>query len=253
MKKVFLYTRVSTQEQISGGGFARQQEVCQKFCEARGWEVLRIFEESVSGSDAFQDRPKLLEALTLAGQGVAEAIVVERADRLARDLVISELFLREARNLRVEVYASDYGDELVNAGGDETRVLIRQILSALAQFDKSQIVKKLQAGRRRKKQETGAPCGGPKTYGHRPEEWYGIQTILRMHRSGTTSHQDIAVVMSDLTRGNPRQYPKPQMKRTKKKSRFPSWTWHSFSITRIVEYWDPRVNAALDRPIDKTK
>jgi DNA invertase Pin-like site-specific DNA recombinase len=244
VKKIFIYCRVSTQEQVSGGGFVRQEEACRKFAEGRGWEVVRVFHESQSGSDEFQDRPGLSEAVVLASEGVAEAILVERADRIARDVIVSELFLKEMRKIKVEVYSADYGEEMVNSNGNETQVMIRQILSVLAQWEKSQIVKKLQAGRRRKKQETGEPCGGPKVYGHRPNEWAGVQTILRLHRA-QSSHQRIAEVMTSLTRTEPKQFPKPLMKRMK--SRHPSWTWHPFSITRIVDYWHPRVNESLDR------
>jgi DNA invertase Pin-like site-specific DNA recombinase len=158
---------------------------------------------------------------------------------------VSELFFREARKLKVQVYSADYGEEMVNSSGNETQVLIRQILAALSQWEKSQIVKKLTAGRRKKKSETGVPCGGPRPYGYRPGEWGGVQTILALHRGGSPA-ADIAERMTKLSRENPLQYPKPNMKR--KKSRFPSWTWHPYSIVRLIEYWNPRVNIALDQP-----
>jgi len=56
------------------------------------------------------------------------------------------------------------------AGDDDpTRVLIRQVLGAVAQFEKSVIVAKLRAARVRKRRETGR-CEGRKPFGTRPGE-----------------------------------------------------------------------------------
>src|SRR3970282_1778973 len=112
-------------------------------------------------------------------------IVVERADRIARDLIVAELFFRECKSRGIEVYAADSGEELVNAEADPTRKLIRQVLGALAEWDKSQIVRKLQDGRRRKKAETGWPCGGPVVFGRKPGEEKWVWRIIAMYRLGT--------------------------------------------------------------------
>jgi len=166
MTKVFAYLRVSTAQQTEGDGFPRQLEAVTKFCESRSWVVSRSFREQQSGSDAAMDRPKLMEALDwCTPESGFNIIVVERADRIARDLIVSELFFAECKARGVRIYAADSGEELVNADGDPTRVLIRQILGALAQWDKTQICRKLQAGRRKRKFETGKPCGGPAPFG----------------------------------------------------------------------------------------
>jgi DNA invertase Pin-like site-specific DNA recombinase len=47
-----------------------------------------------------------------------------------------------------------------------TAVLVRQVLGAIAQFDKASIVAKLKAARDRKKAETGK-CGGRHSYAER--------------------------------------------------------------------------------------
>jgi DNA invertase Pin-like site-specific DNA recombinase len=156
--------------------------------------------EQQSGSDQLFDRPVMQELLALCGTGGAgyDTIIVERVDRIARDVVIGELFFRECKEKGVSVYAADSGEELVNASGDPTRILIRQILGALSQWDKAQICKKLQAGRRRVARETGVPCGGPKPFGSNEEgemsaqsNWI-LDTIVRYRREGQRSYRWIA-------------------------------------------------------------
>lgn len=193
--KVFAYLRVSTEEQLKKGGLARQSEAINAFCGSKDWTIVRVFTDQQSGGDEFADRAALHEILELAGSGSAlnvQIIVVERADRLARDLMVQEIFLRECRKRNIKVYAADSGEELVLDGADPTRVLIRQILGALAQWEKSQISLKLQAGRRKKKRETGKPCGGPVPYGEakdslrRQAEQAAIALILDANRKGKT-------------------------------------------------------------------
>jgi DNA invertase Pin-like site-specific DNA recombinase len=166
MKRVFAYLRVSTAQQVEGDGFPRQLDAVRRFCESKGWSVLRDFREQQSGSDSVMDRPKLAEAIELCTPELGvDTIVVERVDRLGRDLIVSELFFSECKRRGIQVFSADSGEELVNAEGDPTRVLIRQVLGALAQWEKSQLCKKLQSGRRKKALETGRPCGGTRPYG----------------------------------------------------------------------------------------
>lgn len=167
MKRVFAYCRVSTAQQIEGDGFERQFKAIDAFCQRQGWTTLRpIVQEQHTGSDQVQDRPKLFALLERCGPETSDTIVIERIDRLGRELIVNELFFAECKKRGIKVYTADTGEEQVNAEADPTRVLIRQVLGALAQWNKSELVKKLQAGRRRKARETGEACGGFRRFGH---------------------------------------------------------------------------------------
>lgn len=159
MKRVFGYLRVSGKGQLDGDGFDRQRDAIEKFCELKGFFVARWFEEkAVSGTVEAMDRPAFGEMLALAGEQF-DTIVVERADRLARDLIVSELLFEEARKLNVKIFEAASGEELVNADSDPTRKLIRQVLGALAEWSKNEIVKKLRAARQRIRNSKGR-CEG---------------------------------------------------------------------------------------------
>lgn len=192
---VFAYLRVSTKEQTESGGFHRQAQAIETFCSKRDWVVARAFKDQQSGGDEFADRTALQEILLLAGTNSAtrvDTIIVERTDRIARDLMVQEIFLRECRKGGIKVYAADSGEELVMSGADPTRVLIRQILGALAQWEKAQIVLKLQAGRRKKARETGKPCGGPRPYGETLSEKAVVQTIWKLRHTEKRTFLKIA-------------------------------------------------------------
>lgn len=265
MKRVFIYARVSTANQIAGDGFPRQIQACTEFCQRHGWFVARVFTEQQSGSDEWSDRAKLSEAMELSGRqdvsltevspncrnlGVnfpptaIDTIVVERADRLSRDLIVSELFLRKCKEKGIKVYAADSGEELVNDGGDPTRTLIRQVIGAVAQWDKSVTVKKMQAGRRAKALQTGKPCGGskPNPYGDRGDvaqrnmERNVIRYILQLRKEGV-SLQNIAKRMRDARVPSPhgdcgRRVPGVN----------PDWQWGYKTVGKIVHAWTDRAD-----------
>ena len=60
-----------------------------------------------------------------------------------------------------------------------TAVLVRQVLGAIAQFDKATLVAKLKAARDRKREEEGK-CGGRKSYAERDPRL--VETARRLYR-----------------------------------------------------------------------
>jgi DNA invertase Pin-like site-specific DNA recombinase len=183
--KVFAYLRVSTREQIEGGGYDRQLGTIDRFTSVRDWVISRTFKDQQSGGTEFEGRDGLHELLSLAGANTAlgiDTIVVENASRIARDLIVQELFLAECRRRGIKVFTADNGEEIVMANADPSRVLMRQIFGALAQWEKAQTVLKLQAGRRKRARETGQPCGGPKPYGQTESELAVIADIWKYRK-----------------------------------------------------------------------
>lgn len=232
LRYVFVYTRVSTAEQTDGGGFDRQKEKCFAFCESKGWQSIRTFQEKESGSVESTNRPKLAEAISLCGEPSysVKIIVVERADRIARDLIVSELFFRECKEKGILVYAADSGEELVNANSDPTRTLIRQVLGALAEWDKAQIVRKLQDGRRRTKEKTGWPCGGPVVFGRKSGEEKWVWRIIGLHRLGNSS-QEIARILNYRL-----HYRQDKIK-----------FWPNSSVYDVVQTWNHRAEFSCEK------
>jgi DNA invertase Pin-like site-specific DNA recombinase len=171
--RAFGYVRVSGRGQMDGDGPQRQRDAIQKFCFEQSLEPLFFFtEEAVSGTIDGLNRPAFLQMIQEIEFAQKEhpqdgvCIVLERMDRLARDLIVSEVILKECASRGIPVYAADQGQKIDQASveADPTRKLIRQIMGALSEWEKSVIVKKLRAARDRKRQETGR-CEGMKPYG----------------------------------------------------------------------------------------
>jgi DNA invertase Pin-like site-specific DNA recombinase len=204
--KPFGYIRVSGRGQVDGDGPERQKDIIQKFCSANGLEDISpgswYSEEAVSGTVEAMSRPMfaaLLDDIVLwmgIHSDAKACIVVERMDRLARDLIVSELLLKECTARGIQVYAADQGlQDQASADADPTRKLIRQIMGALAEWEKSVIVKKLRAARDRKRQETGR-CEGIVPFGGIEGEKEAFATMQRLHGNGV-SYSRIAFILND--------------------------------------------------------
>lgn len=186
MKTIFAYIRVSGKSQVAGDGPDRQRESIAKFCEGRFSILGEKFERGVSGTVEAMERPEFsalideIECRRINGQQI-EGIVVERADRLARDLMISELLLRECRTRNIKVFAADRGEaiDLASDASDPTQILIRQILAALSQWEKTQVVQKLAKARAHVKAVKGK-CEGRKAFGHYPGDRAALDFLTRI-------------------------------------------------------------------------
>jgi DNA invertase Pin-like site-specific DNA recombinase len=181
--KAVSYLRVSGKGQIEGDGFPRQREAIARYAKAAGLELVDEYrDEGVSGTKELEDREGLSDLLARIRSNGVRVVLVERADRLARDLIVGELILNQFRDLGVKVIAADSGIELTSGDADDpTRTLIRQVLGAVAQFEKAVIVSKLKAARVRKRRAEGR-CEGRKPFGTRPGEAAIVERILKLRR-----------------------------------------------------------------------
>lgn len=176
--KAVSYLRVSGLGQVDGDGFTRQRECIAARADALGLVLVDEYrDEGVSGTTSLGERPGLSALLERVLSNGVRVLLVEKADRLARDLIAGELILREFRTAGVRVVECESGTDLTD--GDEsnpTATLIRQVLGAVAEFEKSALVAKLRAARERKRRETGR-CEGRKPY---PDDV--VRTIKRLRR-----------------------------------------------------------------------
>src|ERR1035438_2676408 len=153
MLKAFAYLRVSGKGQVRGDGFARQWHAIRTYSEANDVKIVQVFrEEGVSGTKESIDRPAWSAMMAaVLGNGV-RTIVIEKLDRLARDLMVQEATIANLAKSAITLVSVAEPDLMAS---DPTRILMRQFMGAVAQYDKSQIVLKLRGARIRKRVAEG--------------------------------------------------------------------------------------------------
>ena len=196
-KKAYGYVRVSGPGQVDGDGFVRQEKAITDYAEANGIRVEAVFhEEGVSG--ALEERPalaRLLLDLEENGRDI-RTILIERMDRLARDLMVQEAIVADLQKKAFDLISVTEGAHLLSE--DPTRKLVRQVLGAIAEYDKTMTVLKLRAARERKRATSGK-CEGRKSYQEAMPEIVREIRRLRRKRKGLNrrTYREVACELND--------------------------------------------------------
>lgn len=155
----------------------RQRAAIEGYAKAAGFVLVDWFyDKAVRGSDGVAERPGFAAMLNrIAGNGV-RTIVVESPDRFARDLAVQLAGHDHLKRLGVALIPATAPDFFLE--DTPTAVLVRQVLGAIAQFDKATTIAKLKAARDRKI-AAGKKCGGRKSYAERNPSMVALARQLR--------------------------------------------------------------------------
>jgi len=125
------YVRVSTDEQAESGlGLASQRAAIKAECARRGWTLVAIHEDALSGKSL--NRPGMAAALMAVESGAASAIIVAKLDRLSRSLVDFASLMARAQAGRWNLVALDLGIDLTTAAGE----FMANVMASAAQWER---------------------------------------------------------------------------------------------------------------------
>jgi DNA invertase Pin-like site-specific DNA recombinase len=171
--KVIGYVRVSTDRQAEKGlGLDVQERTIRAWAKKNGHRLVGVARDAgVSGSSDVAGRFGLLDALNLLRERKVAGLVVARLDRLARDLIVQEQLLAEVKRLDGDTFSTSEGEAayLTDDPDDPSRKLIRQVLGAVAEYERAMISLRLRAGRKRKAEQGGFAYGSP-PFGYRAKD-----------------------------------------------------------------------------------
>lgn len=177
------YIRVSSRGQANQDkdGVPRQRAAIAAYAKKLRLQVVEEFSDlGVSGTKSLAERPGLSALLQrVLGSGV-RVVLVEKADRLSRDLVEGETILAEFRDRGVRVIEADGGNDLT-ASDSPTSNMVRQILGSVAEFAKAELVAKMR-GARVKIRESGERCEGVRPYGMQEGEAEVLKLIFELNK-----------------------------------------------------------------------
>ncbi len=149
--RVALYLRVSTQDQ----NLDLQSRELLQFVEARGWQLIDIYEDKATGTN--DKRPGLQQLLSDARRRKFDLILVWKLDRFARSLRDLVLMLQELGDLGIQFISLKDNVDLTTASGR----LMCALIAAFAEFEASLIKERVKAGLAAAKAK-GKKIGRPK-------------------------------------------------------------------------------------------
>ncbi len=140
----------------------RQRAAIEAYAKANGIAIVAwYYDKAVRGSDPVTARPGFAGMLAAVAANGVRTIIVESPDRFARDLAVQLAGHDHLKRLGVALVPASAPDHFTE--DTPTAVLVRQVLGAIAQFDKASTVAKLKAARDRKRAATGK-CGGRRSH-----------------------------------------------------------------------------------------
>jgi DNA invertase Pin-like site-specific DNA recombinase len=141
----------------------RQRAAIEAYAKTAGYELVDTFyDAAVSGADPVSERSGFAEMLERLMSNGARTIIVESPDRFARDLMVQLAGHDMLKARGVTLIAASAPMHFVE--DTPTAVLVRQVLGAVAEFEKTTLVAKLAAARRRKRMATGKKVEGRKSH-----------------------------------------------------------------------------------------
>jgi len=158
----------------------RQRAAITAFAKSRGYEVVDWFyDPAVSGADPIGERPGFKDMLDrIAGNGV-RTIIVESPDRFARDLTVQLTGHDCLKSLGITLIPATSPNHFIE--DTPTAVLVRQVLGAIAQFEKTSLVARMKAARDRKI-AAGEKCGGRRSHAELRPAVVALAKQLRKQR-----------------------------------------------------------------------
>jgi len=162
--KVIGYLRVSTKGQTEEDkfGLESQRDMVEEYCAKNGHEIVDWYiDAGISG--AKEDRPAFSEILASSKEelGGADALIVAKSDRIARDVYIYFAYKNELRKKGIQVISvsEDFGEQGVFT------VILDAMLASMAEIERQNITMRTSGGRKQKAKH-GGYSGGNIPYGY---------------------------------------------------------------------------------------
>lgn len=164
LKPVIGYYRTSSATNVGEDrdSLTRQQDAVRGYAKAHGMQVVaEYYDAAVSGTVPVHERDQFTSMLGYIQETNTNTILVETADRFARDLVVQITGHDMLKAQGVDLVPVDAPMHFME--DTPTATMVRNILGAVSEHNKATLVVRLKSGRDRQRLREGK-CEGRKSY-----------------------------------------------------------------------------------------
>ena len=146
VKRVVLYTRVSTQQQTT----ENQLIELKSLCERNNWEIVEIYDETISGTKNNLDREEFNRMMNDLKKGLFDKIVCYSLDRLGRKTseLINFLSMLDDYNISLFCWKQNINTD------DQMGKMFFQFISIISEYDNNIRKERQISGINRKRSQT---------------------------------------------------------------------------------------------------
>lgn len=143
MKRVAIYTRVSTKEQaLEGYSIEEQEKVLRADCKENGFEVFKVYSDKGISGKNLTNRPGIQALMADAEKGLFDILMVWKVNRLARKLYDTLEITDRLGAFNIELRSHTESMDILTAQGR----LMMNIFSSFAEFEREQIAENVKMG-----------------------------------------------------------------------------------------------------------
>ena len=153
MKKVVIYTRVSTQ----GQEYKRQLAELRDYAARMNYEVVEEFSEKVSGAKRVEEREALMSLLRYVEAHKVDKVLIYECSRLSRRAIDFLTVIEHLSSLKVSVYILQNGLETLMEDGSVNPIasLVLGIIGQFNSMERSLIRSRMESGYKHYRQQGG--------------------------------------------------------------------------------------------------
>lgn len=153
MKKVVIYTRVSTQ----GQEYERQLAELRDYAARMNYEVVEEFSEKVSGAKRVEEREALMSLLRYVEAHKVDKVLIYECSRLSRRAIDFLTVIEHLSSLKVSVYILQNGLETLMEDGSVNPIasLVLGIIGQFNSLERSLIRSRMESGYKHYRQQGG--------------------------------------------------------------------------------------------------
>lgn len=189
MEKVCLLLRVSTSAQ----DYEYQYNTLKELCERKGWDIVKVFANKVSGAKKNEERQEIVELIDYVKNNQVDRIVSTEISRIGRDTLEALKTIEVLNEHKVNLYLANYNIETLNPNGEVNPIarLILTICLEISSYERNLIRYRMKVGyedylkkrKDNKELKLGKPIGYRKPENEYREQYAKELSLLRKHIS----------------------------------------------------------------------
>lgn len=142
--KVVIYSRVSTMTQ----DYKRQTDELKDYSQKMGFQVVKTFEEKISGGKNNEERPKLMEMINYIKENKIDKVLCWELSRIGRNTIEVLKTIKLLNDNCISLFIKNYNIETLN---DKCEInplsqFMIQILTSVSEMEKTTIRQRVKSG-----------------------------------------------------------------------------------------------------------
>ena len=142
--KVVIFSRVSLTIQ----DYKRQTTELKEYSQKMGYEVVRVFEEKISGGKNNEDRPQLMEMISFVKENKVDKVLCWELSRIGRNTIEVLKTIKLLNDNCISLYIQNYNIETLNDKCEVNALsqFMLEILNSVSSMERGAIRQRVKSG-----------------------------------------------------------------------------------------------------------